>query len=105
MLGFADLPDLALVTGDDVAARMGYASWASLRRALRRAGAHLPRALARNRFRACDVKDWFAALPAPSITITESGRAAGEGRPRLCPQSTTGALISLDEARRRLRAS
>lgn len=110
MLGFSDIQDLDFLSSREVAARMGFRSWASLGRALRRLGADLPPALLRGRHRGDILKAWFQTLPAGGPPIGAAGEDGDRNldrhgdRQAARPESASGAppaatVIAL-EARR-----
>lgn len=121
MAGFADIDDLDFLTRSEIAARLGYASAATARRALARLGVGWPPCPFRGRARGDVVKAWAADLPADASTFPQAGRPASDAggqpaaaRPTGRPQrpanvsernSREGLNVkSLEEARARLRA-
>lgn len=110
MLGFSDLQDLDFLSSREVARRMGFGSWASLRRALAARGEDLPPSLFRGRHRGDSLKAWFAQLPAAGIApklgagakpdTPPEGARENTPRPDLSPSRPAAEIVGL-EARRR----
>lgn len=86
MLGFADIDDLDFLTRREIAARLGYSTVSSARRALKRVGAGLPPCAFRGRARGDVVKAWVALLPlfphemAEGVQSKKSDRRSPNGK-------------------------
>lgn len=100
--GFSDLMGDEVLTGADIAARMGRPSWAALMAWLRRSGlTPPPRLYGTRRFRARDVAAWAAMLPTTAPDDRDQQSAGWSGGPPapINPEKGTSSDIGFFEAK------